>query len=60
MDQDGGTMRRLRRTLIAVSMLAALLLIVVIAVAFYWKTYLLEPSADPFSRGPYLVRLSET
>jgi hypothetical protein len=60
MENDGGTVRRLRRALIAVSMLAALLVIVVIAVVFYWKTYLLEPAADPFTRGPYLVRLSET
>jgi hypothetical protein len=60
MNQDGGTMRRLRRALIAVSMLAALLLIVVVAVIFYWTNYLLEPSADPFSRGPYLVRVTQT
>ncbi|MDX6591291.1 MAG: tartrate-resistant acid phosphatase type 5 [Gaiellales bacterium] len=60
MNHDGGTVRRLRRVLIAVSMLAALLAIFVIAVILYWKTYLLEPSADPFSRGPYLTRLSET
>jgi hypothetical protein len=60
MARDGVTLRRLRRALIGVSMLAALLLLAVVAVVFYWTHYLLQPDADPFTRGPYLVRLSET
>ena len=38
-------------------MLAALALLVVAAVVVYWRIYLLGPSGDPFSRGPYVVRV---
>jgi hypothetical protein len=51
--------RRLRRALIGVSMLAALALMAVAAVVFYWWVYLLGPSGDPFTRGPYLLRVGE-
>lgn len=36
--------------------LAAALLVVVGAIA-YWRIYLLGPEGDPFTRGPYLVRV---
>ncbi len=52
--------RRLRRALIGVAMLAALALLVVAAVVVYWRIYLLGPSGDPFTRGPYPVRVGET
>ena len=32
----------------------------IVAVLVYWKLYLLSPSADPFSRGPFVIRLGET
>jgi predicted phosphodiesterase len=50
--------RRLRRALIGVSMLAALALLVVGGVVLYWRLYLLGPSGDPFTRGPYLLRVT--
>jgi hypothetical protein len=50
--------RRLRRALVAVAMLAALLAIAVAAVLLYWRAYLLGPSGDPFTRGPYLVSVT--
>jgi hypothetical protein len=59
MDASQRSVRRLRRTLIAVSMLCAVLVLVIAAVLIYWRLYLLEPSGDPFTRGPYLVALSE-
>ena len=59
MEVSQRTLRRLRRTLIGVSMLCAVLVLVVVAVLLYWRLYLLEPSGDPFTRGPYLVALSE-
>ncbi len=52
--------RRLRRALIGVSMLAALALLVVGGVVLYWRLYLLGPSGDPFTRGPYLLRVTGT
>jgi len=52
--------RRLRRVVAGLAMLCALLVLVVIAVGIYWKLYLLSPSADPFSRGPFLIRLGPT
>jgi calcineurin-like phosphoesterase family protein len=52
--------RRLRRGLVALAMLCAALLLVVIAVLVYWRLYLLGPSADPFTRGPFVTRLSTT
>lgn len=52
--------RRLRRALIGVSMLAALALLVVAAVIIYWVLFLLGPSGDPFTRGPYLLRVTAT
>jgi hypothetical protein len=59
---DGGRrlVRRLRRALIAVSMLAALLALAIAALLLYWDRYLLSPSGDPFVRGPFLTRLGET
>ena len=52
--------RRLRRVVAGLVMLTALLVLVVAAVLVYWKLYLLSPAADPFSRGPFVIRLSET
>ena len=49
--------RRLRRALVAVSMLCALLVLVVAGVLFYWRAYLLGPEGEAFTRGPYLVRV---
>ncbi len=51
--------RRLRRALIGVAMLAALALLAVGGLIVYWWLYLLGPSGDPFTRGPYLVRVTE-
>jgi Calcineurin-like phosphoesterase len=51
--------RRLRRALIGVSMLAALALLAVAGVVVYWWLYLLGPSGDPFTRGPYLLRVTQ-
>src|SRR5262245_55294901 len=51
--------RRLRRALIGVAMLAALALLAVAGVIYYWWLYLLGPSGDPFTRGPYLVRVTD-
>ena len=52
--------RRLRRVVVALAMLCAVLVLVVAAVLVYWKLYLLSPSADPFSRGPFVVRVGGT
>jgi hypothetical protein len=52
--------RRLRRGLVALAMLCAVLVIVVITVLVYWRMYLLGPSGDPFTRGPFVTRLSTT
>ena len=60
MEVSQRTLRRLRRTLIGVSMLCAVLVLVVAAVLLYWRLYLLEPSGDPFTRGPYLVGCPST
>jgi hypothetical protein len=53
------TYRNLRRALVAMSMLCALLVLGIAAVVFYWKSYLLEPRGDPFTRGPFVTRLTE-
>ena len=53
------SVRRLRWALIGVSMLCAVLVLVVVGVLGYWNRYLLGPGDGAFSRGPYLVRLSE-
>jgi Calcineurin-like phosphoesterase len=52
--------RRLRRGLVGLAMACAVLVLAVAAVLVYWRLYLLGPSADPFTRGPFVVRLSET
>ncbi len=49
--------RRQRRLLIGVSGLAALLLLLLAGILFYWSAYLLGPSGSPFTRGPYLLRV---
>jgi hypothetical protein len=51
------TERRLRWGLIGVSMFAAVCVLAVAAVLWYWQAYLIGPSGDPFTRGPYLVRV---
>src|SRR5437667_12635110 len=53
------SVRRLRRALLAVSMLCAVLLLVIAGVLIYWRLYLLGPSSGAFARGPYLVSLTE-
>jgi hypothetical protein len=52
--------RRLRRGLVALAMLCAVLALLVVAVLVYWRLYLLGPSSDPFARGPFVIRLSTT
>jgi hypothetical protein len=52
--------RRLRRGLVALAMLSALLVLAVITVLVYWHLYLLGPSGDPFTRGPFVTRLDTT
>ncbi|HXD68991.1 MAG TPA: metallophosphoesterase [Gaiellales bacterium] len=52
--------RRLRWAVVGLAMLCAVLVLVVVAVLVYWKLYLLSPGADPFSRGPFLIRLGQT
>jgi hypothetical protein len=52
--------RRLRRGLVALAMVCALLVLVIVAVLVYWHMYLLGPSGDPFTRGPFVTRLDTT
>ena len=52
--------RRLRRGLVGLAMACAVLALLVIAVLVYWRLYLLGPSGDPFTRGPFVIRLSTT
>ncbi|MDX6647289.1 MAG: tartrate-resistant acid phosphatase type 5 [Miltoncostaeaceae bacterium] len=52
--------RRLRRALVGVSMLAALLALTVAGLLVYWDGWLLSASGDPFTRGPFLTRLGTT
>jgi hypothetical protein len=52
--------RRLRRGLVGLAMACAVLVLVVIAVLVYWRVYLLGPSGDPFTRGPFVIRLDTT
>ena len=35
-----------------------LLVLAIAGIAFYWKTYLLEARGDPFTRGPFITRLT--
>ena len=58
MEADPRTFRRLRIALVVVSMLCALLVLAIAGIAFYWKTYLLEARGDPFTRGPFITRLT--
>ena len=58
MDELPASYRRLRRALIGVSMLCALLVLIVIVVLAYWDRYLLGPSSGPFKRGPFLTSVS--
>jgi hypothetical protein len=59
-DAHPRTFRRLRIALVVMSMLCALFVLALAGVAFYWKSYLLEPKGDPFTRGPFITRLSTT
>jgi hypothetical protein len=52
--------RRLRRALVALAMLCAVLVLVVVGLLAYWNLYLLTPGADPFSRGPFLTSVTES
>ncbi len=54
------TERRLRRALVAVTMFAAVLVVAMVAIVFYWQAYLLGPSDEAFTRGPYLVRVGDS
>jgi hypothetical protein len=60
MDPSARLTRRLRIALVAVSMLAALLAVGAVGVVAYWRLYLLPSGSEPFTRGPFLTRLSET
>ncbi|MEW6583882.1 MAG: metallophosphoesterase, partial [Actinomycetota bacterium] len=44
----------------ALAALLALALAGVAAVIVYWRLYLLGPAGDPFTRGPYLLRVEDT
>ena len=55
-----GRERRLRRATIGLSMLTAVLLLVIGGIVAYWLLYLLGPEGDPFTRGPYLLRVGST
>jgi hypothetical protein len=48
----------LRRILAALVLTSSVLLLVVVALAWYGARYLARPSTTPFSRGPYLTRLT--
>src|SRR6266513_2000194 len=52
--------RRLRRGLVGLAMACAVLALLVVAVLVYWRLYLLGPSGDPFTRGPFVIRLGTT
>jgi hypothetical protein len=52
--------RRLRLALVAVSMLCAILVLALGVVLVYWDRYLLSASGDPFTRGPFVLRVDET
>ncbi len=52
--------RRLRRVVVGLAMLCAVLFLVIAAVLVYWRLYLLSPSGDPFKRGPFVIRLGQT
>ena len=41
-------------------MLSAVLLLAVGGIVLYWVLYLLGPEGDPFTRGPYLLRVEAT
>jgi hypothetical protein len=50
--------RRLRLALAGAGVVALLCILAVVAVLLYWHLYLLEPQGTPFTRGPFLIRLS--
>ena len=50
--------RRLRFALAGAGIVALVCLLAVAAVLLYWHLYLLEPQGSPFTRGPFLIRLS--
>ena len=52
--------RRLRRALVALAVLTALMVIVVGGVIAYWVRFVLPTEPDPFTRGPYVVRVGTT
>ena len=51
---------RARFALGALGMLVGVSVIVVGATVWYWLSYLLGPSGSPFTRGPYLTRVTAT
>jgi hypothetical protein len=59
MERQARLVRRLRRWLIVLSMVCAVLVLAVVAVLVYWHLYLLGPSAGAFTRGPFLYSLTE-
>ncbi|MDP9259181.1 MAG: metallophosphoesterase [Actinomycetota bacterium] len=50
--------RRLRLALAGAGIVALLCVLAVVGVLVYWHLYLLEPEGTPFTRGPFLIRLS--
>ena len=52
--------RRLRIILAGALLLALVCTLAVVAVLVYWHLYLLEPKGTPFTRGPFVIRLSSS
>lgn len=52
--------RRLRRWLVGVAALAALLAVAAGFVVFYWSRYVLPTEPDPFTRGPFVAGIGPT
>ena len=56
---DARLIRRLRVALVVLAMIVGICLIGVIAVLFYWNSYLLGSNdASPFTRGPWVADVS--
>jgi predicted phosphodiesterase len=63
MESEEILQRRLTRARLALAALGVIVAVCVIAVGvtiWYWMSYLRGPSDTPFTRGPYLLRVSES
>jgi len=56
----GRRVRRLRIALAGTALVALVCALAVAAVLVYWHLYLLEPKGTPFTRGPFITRLSSS